>query len=79
VHIDLVFEKPWKARNDTAFAIDAEADRSRVTWSMTGKKTLVMKVMTLVVSMDKLLGRDFEKGLARLKAVTEDSGPQPSA
>ena len=76
VHIDLVFEKPWRARNDINFAIRPEGAGSRVTWSMTGKKTLVMKVMTLVVSMDKLLGRDFEKGLTRLKNITEqpDSG-----
>ena len=69
--IDLVFEKPWKARNDTDFAISPEGSGSRVTWSMTGKKTLMTKVMGVFKSMDALLGPDFEKGLARFKAALE--------
>jgi len=75
VKIDLVFEKPWKARNDTVFTIQPEGSGSRVTWSMTGKKTLMTKAMGLIKSMDKLLGPDFEKGLARLKATAEKSTP----
>jgi hypothetical protein len=71
VQIDLVFEKPWKARNDTVFTIQPEGSGSRVTWSMTGKKTLMTKVMGVFKSMDKLLGPDFEKGLGRLQATTE--------
>ena len=71
VQIDLAFEKPWKARNDTAFTIVPEGSGSRVTWSMTGKKTLVTKAMGIFKSMDKLIGPDFERGLARLRAVVE--------
>jgi hypothetical protein len=71
VQIDLQFEKPWKARNDTVFSIQPEGSGSRVIWSMTGKKTLMTKVMGIFTSMEKLLGPDFEKGLARLKAATE--------
>jgi uncharacterized protein YndB with AHSA1/START domain len=74
VVVDLVFEKPFKARNDTTFVIQPEGDQSRVTWSMTGQKTLVIKLMSLATSMDRFLGRDFEKGLARLKSVSEGSG-----
>lgn len=73
VRIDLVFEKPWKARNDTTFVVEPEGSASRVTWTMTGKKTFTTKVMGIFTTMDKLLGRDFEKGLARLKATTEQS------
>ena len=71
VRSTLVFEKPFKARNDTAFTIQPDGSRSRVTWSMTGRKTLVTKAMSLFKSMDSLLGPDFEKGLARLKAAAE--------
>jgi hypothetical protein len=60
VRIDLVFEKPWKARNDTVF---------------TGTKSLVTSIMGLFKSMDSFLGPDFEKGLARLKTVAESSTP----
>ena len=45
---------------------------------MTGQTTLATRVMGVFVSMDTFLGRDFEKGLARLKAVTE-RGDEPSA
>lgn len=73
VQIDLRFEKPWKARNDTTFTIQPEGSGSRVTWSMIGKKTLMTKVMGIIKSMDKLVGPDFERGLTRLKATTENS------
>lgn len=73
VQIDLVFEKPFKARNDTVFTVQPQGSGSRVTWSMTGKRTLVTKVMGLVRSMDSFLGPDFETGLARLKATAEVS------
>ena len=72
VQIDLVFEKPWKARNDTVFTIEPEGSGSRVTWSMTGKKTLMTKAMGIFTSMDNLVGSDFEKGLQQLKATTEE-------
>jgi uncharacterized protein YndB with AHSA1/START domain len=71
VRIDLVFEKPWKARNDTAFTIRREGDQSRVTWSMTGRRTVMTKLMGIVKSMDDFLGPDFERGLAQLKATAE--------
>lgn len=73
VQIDLAFEKPWKARNDTWFTIEPQGSGSRVTWSMTGKKTLMTKVMGIFKSMESFLGPDFEKGLARLKATAERS------
>lgn len=71
VQIDLEFEKPWKARNDTVFLVEPEGSGSRVTWSMTGRKTFMTKVMGIFTSMDKLVGGDFEKGLARLKGIAE--------
>jgi len=73
VQIDLDFEKPWKAHNHTEFTIAPEGSGSRVTWSMTGRNTLMTKVMGIFKSMDTFLGPDFEKGLARLKATTEKS------
>jgi len=73
IRIDLIFEKPWKARNDTVFTIAPEGSGARVTWSMTGRKTLMTKLMGIFKSMDDLVGPDFEKGLARLKATAEQS------
>jgi hypothetical protein len=71
VRIDLRFEKPFKARNDTVFTIRPEGTASRVTWTMSGRKTFMTRVMGLFSSMDKMIGPDFEKGLARLKTTTE--------
>jgi hypothetical protein len=72
VDIDLTFEKPFKSRSDTVFTIVQEGpEASRVTWTMTGKKTLVTKVMGVFKSMDAMIGPDFEKGLAQLKSVVE--------
>ncbi len=71
VQIELVFEKPWKARNDTMFTIEPEGSGSKVMWSMTGKKTLMTKVMGVFKSMDTFLGPDFETGLSQLKAAAE--------
>jgi hypothetical protein len=72
VDIDLAFEKPFTSRSDTVFTIAQEGpEASRVTWTMTGKKTLVTKVMGVFKSMDAMIGPDFEKGLAQLKSVVE--------
>ena len=75
VRIDLSFEKPWRSRNDTVFTIEPLQTGSRVTWTMTGEKTLMTRVLGVFTSMDKMIGPDFEKGLARLKAVTEGGQP----
>jgi Polyketide cyclase / dehydrase and lipid transport len=71
VRIDLAFEKPFKARNDTSLTIAPAGAGSQVTWTMTGDKTFAVKVMGLFKSMDKMIGPDFDKGLGRLKIYTE--------
>ncbi len=71
VRVDLVFEKPFKASSESVFTIAPDGTGSRVTWALTGEKTLMTKVMGVFKSMDSLIGPDFEKGLARLKATTE--------
>ena len=71
VRIDLQFLKPWNARSDAVFAITPSGSGSHVTWTMTGEKTFMTKVMGLFSSMDKMVGPDFEKGLSRLKALAE--------
>lgn len=74
--IDLRFLKPFKAENVTTITF-AEVDggtpecKTTVTWSMTGPLTLIGKIMGIFMSMDKMVGPDFEKGLAQLKALAE--------
>ena len=72
VDIDLVFEKPFPARNRIELVLTpAGADTTVVEWRMHGELSGVMRVFSLVRSMDSMVGPDFEKGLARLKGVAE--------
>ncbi len=71
IAIALDFLKPFKSSSTTTFVLAEEGDSTRVTWTMTGPKTFMTRVMGLFKSMDALIGPDFEKGLAQLKTVTE--------
>lgn len=72
IDIDLRFHKPFKARNVISFLLAPVAGGgTEVTWLMTGKNTGFTALFTKVVGMDRLVGKDFERGLARLKAVAE--------
>jgi hypothetical protein len=71
VVLDLVFTKPFKAKNVTTFTIDPGANGSEITWSMTGENNLFFTLLGKLFPMDKVVGKDFEKGLAQLKARAE--------
>lgn len=71
IAIDLQFLKPFKARNLTEFMFKPSADGVGVTWAMSGENTFVTKAFSLFMSMDKMVGKDFEQGLANLKTVAE--------
>jgi uncharacterized protein YndB with AHSA1/START domain len=71
VVIKLEFIKPFKSTNKTTFSLAGSGDSTDVTWTMVGPKTLVTKIMGIFKSMDKMIGPDFEKGLANLKDVAE--------
>jgi uncharacterized protein YndB with AHSA1/START domain len=67
VEVALQFIKPWKSTNHTTFELDERDGGTRVTWRMVGPKTLMTRIMGVFMSMDKMVGRDFEKGLVRLR------------
>jgi len=71
VTIDLQFEKPFKSQSVTEFALNPDGDGTNVTWKLTGTHNWMSKVMGIFMSMDKTLGKDFEKGLQNLKSVSE--------
>jgi hypothetical protein len=76
IAIDLEFIRPFAAKNITEFTLKPEGDKTSVTWTMTGKNNFVAKAFNLVMNMDKLVGADFEKGLAQMKAITEAAPKQ---
>ena len=71
VEIDLNMIKPFQASNLAEFTITPQGDGTRVTWAMSGTKTLISKLMGLIFNMDKFVGGQFESGLADLKAAAE--------
>ena len=71
IEIKLDFFEPWEAHNITEFLIEPRDGGSDVTWTMTGPSPFMSKLMGVFMNFDKLVGSDFEKGLASLKKVTE--------
>ena len=71
VDMDLVFLKPFKAENKVWMILEPAGDVTRVTWSMSGRKALMTRVMGVFKSMDAMVGPDFESGLTNLKEVVE--------
>ena len=69
--IKLDFIKPFTAQNFARFALRPDGDATRVTWTMIGTKNFATRLVGLFMSMDKLVGRDFDKGLAQLKTLVE--------
>ena len=71
IHMKLEFLRPMKATNMTEFLFKADGNQTTVTWSMSGKNNFVGKAFHLFIDCDKMVGRDFEKGLANLDAASQ--------
>lgn len=63
--------RPMKASNDVEYTLVPEGSRTRVTWAMRGAQPLPAKIFATFVDCDALVGKDFERGLANLKALAE--------
>lgn len=77
IRIDLVFLEPFAAENTAEFAFapegQGEGARTAVTWSMAGRNGFIAKAAGLFLDIDGMVGGDFEKGLAQLKAAAESA------
>jgi hypothetical protein len=71
IRIQLDFLKPFEAHNTAEFTLRPEADGTEVLWAMHGPQPYVSKLMGLIFNMDKMIGKDFETGLANLKSAAE--------
>jgi hypothetical protein len=71
IKIRLEFTKPFKAVNPTSFTFTPSGDGTQVTWTMTGENKGIGKVFALFMNMDKMVGADFEKGLAALAGAVK--------
>jgi uncharacterized protein YndB with AHSA1/START domain len=80
VVIRLDFLKPFEAHNFADFTLEPRGGgATRVTWGMEGKQPFLIRVMCVFVSMDRMVAKDFESGLAAMKAAAEaGAAPVPS-
>lgn len=69
--IQLDFIEPFAARNTSAFNLTPQGTGTQVTWSLQGQNNFVSKLMQVFVSMDSMVGPDYEAGLKSLKALAE--------
>ena len=70
--IRLDFLKPFEAHNTAEFSFARQGEATTVTWAMFGPSPYVSKLMGLVFNMDRMVGGQFETGLANLKKISEN-------
>lgn len=71
VTIKLDFIKPFEGHNIAEFLLDPKGDSTNVTWAIHGPTPYMAKVMHVFFNMDKMIGKEFEAGLANLKTIAE--------
>jgi hypothetical protein len=71
IQVKLEFVKPFAGTSVAEFSFKPDGERTLVTWSMTGDKNFIAKAIHLVMSMDRMIGDQFDKGLAAMKTVAE--------
>ncbi|MFX7663249.1 SRPBCC family protein, partial [Acinetobacter baumannii] len=71
LRIKLDFFKPFEGHNTAEFTMLPQGNATNVHWVMHGPATFLSKVMQVFISFDRMVGKDFETGLANLKQLTE--------
>ncbi len=69
--IRLSFVKPFEANNNVEFSLEPRGAATQVTWTMRGPVPYISKIIHMFVDIDRMVGGDFETGLASLKAIAE--------
>ncbi len=71
IDLALTFTRPFKSDSRTCFDLVPDGAGTAVVWQVLTPKTLMLRVMSVFMSLEKTVGPDLEKGLAQLKAVAE--------
>lgn len=74
IDLRIDFTRPFKANDIIEFRTDTRQGATRVTWVMHGSTAFMTKVARVFVNMDNLIGKDFDRGLANMKAIAEKQG-----
>ncbi|WP_333876078.1 SRPBCC family protein [Methylobacter sp.] len=72
IRFKLEFLKSFVATNTAEFTFNSENDQTTVTWTMYGKNSFMSKAIGLIMNCEKMVGGQFEQGLATLKSVVEE-------
>jgi uncharacterized protein YndB with AHSA1/START domain len=76
--LKLDFARPFEAHNIVVFTLEPKGGATNVMWAMEGSVPYIAKIIRLFVDMDSMVGKDFEAGLASMKAVAEKHAADPS-
>lgn len=76
---ELAFFEPWESKGYVSFLLEPAGEGTQVTWTFDENAGFMMKAMGLFMSMDEMLGSDYEKGLASLKATVEAQAAEQRA
>jgi uncharacterized protein YndB with AHSA1/START domain len=76
IRIKMEFFKPFAGISTAEFTFKPESKQTAVTWSMSGDKNFMAKAIHLIMNMDKMIGGQFEKGLADMKSIVEAAPKQ---
>lgn len=71
VTMELHMIEPMEGRNTIAFTLAPRGEATEVTWAMHGPSPFIARLAGVFFDMDRMIGRDFEAGLANLKSVAE--------
>jgi uncharacterized protein YndB with AHSA1/START domain len=71
IRLKLEFLKPMAGTSTAEFTFKPEGRQTAVTWTMAGKNNFIAKAFCMFISMDKMIGGQFENGLAQMKSVAE--------
>ena len=63
--------KPYTATNNIEFSFKSEGNQTTVSWAMSGKSNFIAKILCVFINRDKMIGKEFEKGLEQLKIISE--------
>ena len=75
IRIKLEFVRPFAGTSMAEFTFKPAGNHTMVTWSLVGENNFMAKAVHLVMNMDKMVGGQFEQGLARMKSVVEATPP----
>ncbi len=71
IRMKLDFIRPFCGNNQVVYTFEPVGDQTVVTWNLIGKYNFFTKAMGLFISMDQMIGSDFERGLAKMKTIVE--------